>query len=149
MAFKLKKGDCKGCNTTNVMIVYSSGKLCHSCNRDRLASKKRQWKKVYKPTGEKELFLQIWSERPHLCVNCNKDLGNEPRTFFFSHILSKGAHPEKRLQKNNIQLLCFQCHQAYDHGTKEQFLKRSFKVQVTSPPATTASPQKDNPPQTA
>ena len=132
MSFKLKTGTCKGCNEPEILIVYSTGKLCYSCNRDRIASKRKPMKKGHKTTGEKELFLQIWSERPHLCVNCNKDLGTEPRTFFFSHILSKGAHPEKRLLKNNIQLLCYQCHHAYDHGTKEQFLKRSFKVQVVN-----------------
>jgi 5-methylcytosine-specific restriction endonuclease McrA len=83
-----------------------------------------KWKP--KSTGERELFLFIWETRPHYCVNCLANLGDEPRTFYFSHIKGKGAHPDQRLNQNNIQLLCFECHRAYDAGTKEQFEKRRY-----------------------
>lgn len=143
MPFKLKKGICACCDTKDVLIVYTSGKLCYECNRARLIAKRKPMKKGKRTTGEKDLFIQIWAERPHLCVNCKKNLGDEPRTFFFSHIQSKGAHPEKRLDKTNIQLLCFDCHREYDQGTRLKFELRSFEVQVTSAPAT-SSPPKDN-----
>lgn len=68
-------------------------------------------------TGEKEMFLQIWECRPHFCVNCGKFLGNEPKAFFFSHRQSKGANPSKKLDKLNIDLLCWECHQARDFGS--------------------------------
>jgi DNA-directed RNA polymerase subunit RPC12/RpoP len=147
MPFKMKKGTCAGpdCQAQNVLIVYSKGSLCFHCNQKRLAMKRKPWKKSHKTTGEKDLFIEIWAERPHHCVNCKKNLGTEPRTFFFSHIKSKGAHPEKRLDKTNIQLLCLQCHQAYDHGTQQQFEKLGFKVKVTSVPAYDDAQQKDNP----
>lgn len=77
---------------------------------------------VRKKTGEREMFLEIWQERPHYCTNknCNKWLGNEPRTFFFSHIKPKSVYPQLRLNKNNIQLLCFDCHQIFDFGDKSK-----------------------------
>jgi 5-methylcytosine-specific restriction endonuclease McrA len=77
------------------------------------------------PTGEAKLFYEIWSKRPHYCVNCKAYLGNEPRAHYFSHIKSKGAYPELRLDPNNIQLLCIQCHTLYDSGTIEQYKNRT------------------------
>ena len=79
-----------------------------------------------KATGEKKLFLEIWEESEHICTNCKIELGYEPRVHYFSHIKSKGAHPELRLDKDNIQLLCMDCHYAYDFQGKEKFdsLKR-------------------------
>ena len=73
-----------------------------------------------KPTGERKLFLEIWDERPHVCSNpsCSKFLGNEPKVYFFSHIKSKGAYPELRLDKKNIELLCFECHQKWEFGER-------------------------------
>ncbi len=75
-----------------------------------------------KKTGEKELFLEIWNERPHICSNpeCKKHLGDEPNAFFFSHIKSKGAYPELRLCKDNIELLCVECHQSYEFGIRKR-----------------------------
>lgn len=77
-----------------------------------------------KATGEKNLFIEIWNERNHICSNCKIHLGNEPKTFYFSHIKPKGKYPELRLDKNNIQLLCYDCHYAYDFKTKEKFIER-------------------------
>lgn len=77
-----------------------------------------------KPTGEALLFKIIWTERPHYCVWCGEWLGNEACTFHFSHIIPKGRWPDLRLDPTNIRLLCFECHQAYDQGTKKQYEAR-------------------------
>lgn len=76
----------------------------------------RKIKPTYKKTGEAAMFNDIWNQRPHYCEHCNIHLGDSPRAHFFSHIKSKGAHPEARLDPDNIQLLCFVCHQVYDNG---------------------------------
>jgi hypothetical protein len=89
--------------------------------------KKGLKKKFPKPTGEGQLFLEIWEERPHICINCKTPLGDEPKTYFFAHIIGKGRAPELRLKKINIMLLCFDCHRAYDQGTKEEYSKRFKK----------------------
>lgn len=70
-----------------------------------------------KKTGEAALFAEIWEERPRYCQDCGKWLGNQMRTFFFSHNKSKGAHPELRLQEDNITLRCFKCHDLFDNGS--------------------------------
>jgi len=60
-------------------------------------------KRKRKSTGEAIVFYEIWNERQHICENCKIYLGNDARTWFFSHIKSKGKYPELRLEKNNIQ----------------------------------------------
>lgn len=98
--------------------------LCSDCvfkkNHDGLTKQQyyalKQKKKTKKATGEKSLFLEIWNERPHNCVKCGIFLGYEPKVYYFSHIKSKGSHPELRLDKSNIELLCFDCHQKYEFG---------------------------------
>lgn len=81
-------------------------------------------KKKFKATGEALMFKEIWDERPHICINCKENLGNEMRTWFFSHIKNKKHYPQLRLDKNNIQLLCLKCHHEYDNGTRESYYKR-------------------------
>lgn len=77
-----------------------------------------------KATGEKALFLEIWEEREHYCDNCKCHLGDEPLVFFFGHIKPKSVYPELRLDKKNIALWCFDCHQAHDHIGMNAFNKR-------------------------
>jgi hypothetical protein len=74
-------------------------------------------RKGLKTTGEREMFLEIWEERPHFCTNpkCRTFLGNEPKTVFFSHIKPKSVYSELRLVKSNVRLLCFSCHFDADH----------------------------------
>lgn len=77
-----------------------------------------------KTTGEKKLFLEIWDERPHVCTNCRLPLGDEPMVHYFSHHFSKGAHPEIRLAKWNITILCKECHFAYEFQGIDKFNAR-------------------------
>lgn len=78
--------------------------------------------KFNKPSGEKELFGEIWNERPHYCENknCNAFLGHEPLIQFFSHRKSKGARPDLRLDKSNIDLLCSKCHHEWEFGDRKK-----------------------------
>lgn len=82
-------------------------------------------RKIRKPTGEKAVFFKIWNERPHVCTNCKIPLGDEACTFHFAHILSKKQRPDLRLVESNITILCFDCHQQYDQGTKESYSQRT------------------------
>jgi len=61
-------------------------------------------------TGEAALFNEIWNERPHYCTWCGSLLQPPQRADYFDHIKTKGAHPELRLSKDNIRLLCLKCH---------------------------------------
>ena len=79
-------------------------------------TKKGLKKKPRKATGEKEVFLEIWSERPHISEISGEPLGEEPNVWFFMHILSKKAYPRFRLYKKNIILGTADEHYSYDSG---------------------------------
>jgi len=134
---KPEKGVCSSCGA-NRWYAHKAKKLCKYCNEKRKASeKKARGKKPYaykrKPTGERDVFIEIWNERPHECEHCGKPL-NEPLVHYFAHIKPKRTHPELRLKKSNIRILCYDftngedgCHWCFDHGTPEQFEARKDK----------------------
>lgn len=121
---------CKVCQKEK--WVQNSRGVCPECVYKKNHNGKTQGqvltekKKTYirKPTGEKQLFLEIWGERDHVCHNCKSTLPEPPQTFYFMHVKSKGAFPELRLQKSNIKLSCWDCHYAYDHVGKDAYNKR-------------------------
>lgn len=129
-----RAGLCVECNdgVTKLLAKPSKG-LCVFHNNQRLQKDRPPRKRIpykRKKTGEAELFAAIWAVRPHVCTNCQAPLGNEMKTFFFSHIKSKGAHPELRLKPSNIQLLCQECHHAYDFQGQEKFKERTKIIQL-------------------
>ena len=67
--------------------------------------------------SDDQVNKSIWESRPHLCVECNKDLGKKPFKMFFSHLLSKGAHPELRHDPSNIVLHCKACHNKWEFAS--------------------------------
>lgn len=101
-------------------IIFPASKL-------KAGKKKPVKKKIVnrKKTGESALFKEIWEEREHICINCKVYLGEEPIVHFFSHRKGKGANPELRLDKDNIDLLCRDCHYARDFQGKDKFNKRT------------------------
>ena len=78
-------------------------------------------KRRRKKTGEKKVFLEIWEEREHICTNCKEHLGSQPIVNYFAHIKPKSTHPELRLEKDNIQLMCMACHYAFDFQGIDKF----------------------------
>jgi len=85
--------------------------------------KRTALKKKRKPTGELELFKEIWKERIHECVWC-RDWISEFSVNNFDHIIEKSKAPKLRLEKTNIRLLCHTCHHVRHFGTKEEINER-------------------------
>ncbi len=100
-------------------------------------------KKVKEPTGEKEVFLQIWNERPHVSQVSGDPLGEEPNVWFFAHLLGKKAYPRFKLKKENIFLMTPDEHLEYDCGDPEGSewdkvyqLKEELKIEYYKPSPT-------------
>lgn len=110
----------KKCKVCNKFPRWARG-MCKYCDRKANPGKYKLNAKR-KATGERELFIEIWNERPHFCEeeSCGKWLGNEPRAWFFSHEKPKSTHPELRLEKSNVKLRCLECHTNHDQGTKRK-----------------------------
>ena len=140
------KGTCNECKKPNQWIQNSKG-VCTKCvykknhkgmtqfevayerQKAKMVSDYQKKKKMpktrpKKPSGEWNMFLEIWQEREHRCEHCKIWLGDLPKAYMFSHRKGKGAHPELKLDKSNIDLFCWDCHYAYDHQGKEKFNQR-------------------------
>lgn len=71
----------------------------------------------------KHFFLKIWHERPHYSYVSGVFLGHEPMTYFFSHVLSRGAHPEASTDPDNIVFMTLQEHSDWEfnrHKVKDK-----------------------------
>lgn len=76
---------------------------------------------------DEKTYEEVFGSKPPYCEECSTRLSSIFRNdegfvvdrFRFSHILSKGAYPEHRHNILNFNLLCFNCHQKWDHGDKE------------------------------
>ena len=138
-----EKGTCKLCN--NERYIYNKKEyLCQYCwkkHRSTYWKANSKPKKLYtiptrskkgilKSLNDQSFFLEIWNERPHYCENCHIYLGEKFKSVFCSHILTKGAHPKHRYNKDNINLLCFNCHQKWEFQdrTKMPIYNKNIKV---------------------
>lgn len=107
--------------------MYKPNKLTpHLKAEARIKASVKRVREKFKPTGEAELFKQIWAEREHWCVHCQAYI-REPGPENFDHILTKKQRPDLRLSKKNIRILCFDCHFVRHNGTQEQWDKREKK----------------------
>lgn len=94
----------------------------------RTDTRQRGRLKAGQSAADIDFYLTIWGKRPHVCGECDLHLGDEPRRHYFHHILEKGADRWKHLrhEEENIELLCFDCHQEVTNGhlsTKQYRLK--------------------------
>ena len=78
-------------------------------------------------------FMEIWKERPHVCEHCGRSLGREPLSYMFDHILEKSKHQNLSFEKDNIWLVCLECHDNKTRGIltdkykeKINFVKTKF-----------------------
>jgi hypothetical protein len=115
MPKKCKKQDCK--------YNQFGGGFCRNhqymrTDRKPKTPKRTAIKKVSPKRDTKQLhedwlfYLEIWSERPHVCFETNAPLGDEPLTIFFHHVLEKGINRYKKYRhcKWNIVLITWQVH---------------------------------------
>ena len=86
----------------------------------------------------KELYREIWDEREPRCVNCGVWIAS-PVVHNFSHIRSKGARPDLKFDKDNIEILCSSlnrpnrvgCHEL-NHTNPAGFKKRKSESAFTN-----------------
>ena len=60
-----------------------------------------------------------------VCENCGKPI-RYPWATNVSHILTRGAHPEMAFDCRNINILCMECHQLWEHKTTRNRLRLWF-----------------------
>jgi hypothetical protein len=114
---KLCKKD--GCSNPVFSHLY-----CRNHQYLRTDDKKPKGLNKYRePTGEAEIFEEIWNERPHKSEISGRDVGCFEDFMFpnlFAHVLPKGKYPKFRLRKDNIMILNPREHLLIDMGTQAQ-----------------------------
>jgi len=112
----------EGCKRDWAPIVVKAG-WCDRCNYNHKQKHKLSPKPKYqfkrKPTGEAELFAQIWEESDKRCFVCGKPI-KHPTPSNFMHVLAKALNkfPLFKTKKENIVLGCHDsessCHHRFD-----------------------------------
>jgi len=91
------------------------------------STKRTKEKRVEILSKDRELYLYIFNTKLPICEECSNKL---PDVFEdkngdifcigqYSHILGKGAYPEFRHNKLNMNRLCYHCHDKWEFGAKE------------------------------
>jgi len=99
--------ECNGCGKT-VKIVYGWSTrnrkfgLCCMPRKEKKRINAVSTRQKLKWELDNDLNEKIWSDRPHVCFECGILLRGPAKKLYFSHILSKGAHPELRFDPENI-----------------------------------------------
>lgn len=121
-----KIGICSNCNKNGVITKPSLG-LCYKCNNRRLSDGKES----KQASGQYQMFLEIWDERPHVSFVSGQPLdkyyGGKLFVNMFAHVLSKGAFPNFKLKKENIVLLTPFEHTLYD--TCSENMREAYGIQ--------------------
>lgn len=64
--------------------------------------------------GNAKFYAYCIKHFPHVCENCGKPI-EHPWATNVSHILSRGAHQELSHDCRNVSILCWECHQKFEH----------------------------------
>ena len=139
MSIQPKRKECKSCKRSR--YIFSRGRCAECAAKEdykplKRTPIKRNGKPIKKTSKNRQAvrdkdtatYNQVWAERPHYCEECVEIYGKGFRSFLgavwqpfmFSHILTKGAHPVLRHEKENFNLLCLEHHQMWEFGKREE-----------------------------
>lgn len=68
--------------------------------------------------ANEKFFRWVWDHKPHRCEETLRPLHNYSAVYC-SHILTRGAYPEMATDPRNINILCFEMHNRWENGDRE------------------------------
>ena len=71
--------------------------------------------------GNARFYKYIIDHKPHVCEECGRPI-RYPSAINVSHILSRGAHPELSFDPRDVNMLCWECHQKWENGNRQEML---------------------------
>lgn len=72
--------------------------------------------------ANQRFYKWCWDNNPHYCEECAAPLHGYSSKFV-SHILSRGANPEKAHDPRNKNILCFNHHQQWENETQRKEMR--------------------------
>lgn len=70
------------------------------------------------PQANERFFRWVWQHKPHICEETMRPL-HHYSAVYCSHILTRGAFPEMAHDPRNINILCFEAHNRWENGDRE------------------------------
>lgn len=112
---------CKKCEA-DLIFGYANSfhKLCVFCNKDRLEEnkKKRGVVSIKTPYSKERIELLKSVKCKHgggyVCEGCLKSFNN----LDVSHIIAKSLRKDLEKEKSNMNMLCRNCHEIWEHDKK-------------------------------
>lgn len=101
---------CKKCDRKRLIKFFEkpTSLICNDCKRRSKRVNKQSSKRYIIKAKTKELRLQILERDNHQCQKCG--VSDQDKVLHLSHVYTKGAHPELRLDPDNVKMLCHKCH---------------------------------------
>lgn len=75
--------------------------------------------------GNQKFYEYCLYHMPHFCENCGKRIPHAS-AINVSHILTRGSHPEMAFDCRNVNILCAECHNLWEHTTTRAKLRLWF-----------------------
>lgn len=75
--------------------------------------------------GQREnerFFRYMWDIKPHYCEECLKPLAGYSAVYI-SHIITRGSNPMIAHDPRNINILCFNCHNSWEHANTRKGMR--------------------------
>lgn len=69
--------------------------------------------------ANERFYRWCWEHNPHICEETMRPL-REYSAVYISHILTRGAYPEMAHDPRNINILCFDMHNKWENGKREE-----------------------------
>lgn len=68
--------------------------------------------------SNERFFRWVWAHKAHICEETMRPLRSYSAVYC-SHILTRGAYPEMAHDPRNINILCFEAHNRWENGDRE------------------------------
>ena len=82
------------------------------------------------PEENEKFYLWCWNHMPHRCEETMRPLWQYSATYI-SHILTRGAHPEMAHDPRNVNILCFEMHNRWENGDRQNMrIYRSNQLRI-------------------
>lgn len=72
--------------------------------------------------GNQKFYKFCLHHKPLYCEECGKPI-THPSAINVSHILTRGAHPEMAHDCRNVNILCFEHHNVWEHATTRKGMR--------------------------
>lgn len=90
--------------------------------RLRIEIQKKIFGDGHTPADNEKFYRWMWRKKPHYCEECMRPLREYSATYI-SHILTRGAYPEMAHDPRNVNILCFEHHNAWEQATTRKDMR--------------------------